>query len=259
MDRLIAELQRLFLASDAAGNAFPADTRLPEGGLLLEPAPDGRQRVFCIALCRPADWEYAAAIHRGVQEILDLPAPLVSVDGQGFRLWFSLAEPVSREQGQSLMAGVLARFAPDLPATRVRAATDDALPLPPGKLGDSERWTAFIDPSMGSMFLDEAWLEMPPNLDKQADLLAGFSSAKPSELEQALARLAPHPASASPARAAPLPDSPPPTTETLALTGHYTDPRSFLLAVMNDPQASAQQRIEAAKALMPYYGYPQSR
>lgn len=259
MERLIAELQRLFLQpSDAAGTLPSTNSRLPEHGLLLEPAPDGRQRVLSIAVCRPADWEHVAAIHRGVQETLDLPAPLVSVDGQGFRLWFSLAEPVSQERALAFLAGVLARHAPDLPAARVQINSDGNLVLPPARLPGDERWTAFIDPSMGSMFLDEAWLDMPPNLDKQADLLAGFSSVQTAEFEQALAQLASGPAPAPGATVATLSDDAPRTREMLGLTGHYADPKSFLLAVMNDPQASAQQRIEAAKALMPYYGYPLS-
>jgi hypothetical protein len=34
---------------------------------------------------------------------------------------------------------------------------------------------------------------------------------------------------------------------------HYADPQSFLLAVMNDPLASLEHRIEAAKALLPAF------
>ncbi len=39
----------------------------------------------------------------------------------------------------------------------------------------------------------------------------------------------------------------------LAVGGGFVDPKSFLLAVMNDPGATAEHRIEAAKALLPYF------
>lgn len=253
MDRLTAELQRLFLQPPANGGeaAEMSNSPLPDGGLVLEQgSPDSRQRVFCIAVGRPTDWEIAAAIYRGVQEDLDLPAPLVSVDGQGFHLWFSLAEAIPWAQGQAFLAGLLGRYAADFPASRVQVDTGSALVLPPARLADTERWAAFIDPSMGSMFRDEAWLEMPPNRDQQADLLAGFTSATVAEFERALAQLAPIPAQND----RPTPDLRPTAPEMLTLPGPYADPRSFLLAVMNASNVGIQQRIEAAKALLPYFG-----
>jgi len=33
----------------------------------------------------------------------------------------------------------------------------------------------------------------------------------------------------------------------------YTDPRDFLLALMNDSSVGVKQRIKAAKALLPYF------
>jgi hypothetical protein len=264
MERLLAELQRLFSLPTAAGengNAFPGaglretpEMALPEAGLSLQARlPDGSQRVWCIALARPTDWEYAAAICRGVQEDLDLPAPMVSVDGQGFRLWFSLAMPISQAQGQGFLAGILSRYTADLPAGRLQADTATSFVLPPARLADSERWTAFIDPSMGSMFIDEQWLDMAPNLDKQADLLSAFRAIKPAEFERALAQLAPTTRQLSPAADIQRPETAPGKLQTLAFADHYSDPKSFLLAVMNDPAASAGDRIEAAKALLPYF------
>ena len=146
MERLFAELQRLFCLPSVAGdNGEPSrgadhratpDKPIPETGLSQEARlPDGTQRVWCMVLCRPADWDYAAAICRGVQEDLDLPAPAVSVDGQGFRLWFSLAEPVSQAQGQAFLAGVLARYTADLPAGRLQADTATHLRAAPSQAG----------------------------------------------------------------------------------------------------------------------------
>lgn len=39
----------------------------------------------------------------------------------------------------------------------------------------------------------------------------------------------------------------------LHVGSNFSDPQSFLLAVMNEPSASASQRIKAAKALLPYF------
>ena len=37
------------------------------------------------------------------------------------------------------------------------------------------------------------------------------------------------------------------------LDGHHADPKSFLLAVMNDPGAAPELRVKAAAALLPYF------
>ena len=39
----------------------------------------------------------------------------------------------------------------------------------------------------------------------------------------------------------------------LTVGGGFVDPKSFLLAVMNDPGARADYRLDAAKALLPYF------
>lgn len=244
MDRLNSELHRLFGHPPAGGKPAPT----PD-------APEGH-RLFCVAVCRPGDWEQAATIFRGVQEDLDLPAPAVSVDGRGFRLWFPLAEPVSSAQGNAFLTHLVARYAADLPSDRIEAGAADPAQLPPAQLAGDERWSAFIDPSMGSMFTAEPWLDMAPPPDKQAELLAGFARIKPQEFARALARLAPaFPPLAGNAR--------PPENHSVApdrLTGNgpHADPQSFLLAVMNDPNASPALRVEAAKALLPYYRHPLS-
>ena len=35
--------------------------------------------------------------------------------------------------------------------------------------------------------------------------------------------------------------------------GCFNDPKGFLIAVMNDPHIGVRDRIEAAKALLPYF------
>lgn len=237
MDKLNFQLNRLF--------------GLPGPGKHAATDVQDSCRRLCLAIRRPADWEHAATLLRGVQEDMELPAPLVSVDGRGFRLWFPLAEPVSREHGIAFLTQLIARYASELPVDRIQAEAADTIELPPARLGDDERWSAFIDPSMGSMFIDEPWLGMVPTPDKQADLLAGFERIERVAFEGALGRLA------SPQTQAAGGDTPPPESAAVAhgklhLSGPHADPQSFLLAVMNDPNASPALRVDAAKALLPY-------
>lgn len=226
MDKLSGELQRLHF--------------LPEQRV------DARQSALGIAFRRAADWESVAQLWHAVQDELGLPAPAVSIDGQGYRLWFSLAEPVDDQQARHFLDGLQCRYLVDLPASRLEFGI--AGDLPPCPLAEPDRWAAFIDPGMGSMFVSEPWLDMAPNRNQQADLLAAFSSIRTSDLARALALLHPPLPSASTDSSHPEPVASP-----LTLQGPFTDPKQFLLAVMNDPNASAQQRIEAAKALLPYF------
>ena len=273
MDKLLAELQRLYFLPGQTGecrigNAGSPGHITPElarqtlaaaGSLLLDAQNRaGEQRLLCIALTRPGDWPHAANLLAGIEADLDLPAPAVSIDGQGHRLWFSLADAVPAAQAQDFLDGLRRRYLAEIPPARLQTCSENRIPLPPAPLADGERWTAFIDPNMGSMFLDEAWLEMPPGLNRQAELLAGFKSIPAADFTRALAILA-APATPSTAEATPMPApvavDPP---EMLKTSGRFADPKSFLLAVMNDAGVSLQQRIEAAKALLPYFPHDQA-
>lgn len=226
MDKLSGELQRLH---------FLPEQRVEAG-----------QSALGLAFRRAADWESAALLWRAVQDELDLPAPAVSVDGQGYCLWFSLAEPVDDQQARRFLDGLQRRYLTDLPASRLEFGI--AGNLPPCPLAEPERWAAFIDPGMGSMFTTEPWLEMAPNRNQQADLLAAFTSMRTSDFVRALALLQP--------AGQPVEDdgnTAESSASFLALQGPFANPKQFLLAVMNDPGASPQQSIEAAKALLPYF------
>ena len=63
------------------------------------------------------------------------------------------------------------------------------MPLVPALDETTGRWSAFIDPTMGSMFIEETWLEMAPARDKQAGMLAGVESIKAENFQLALASL----------------------------------------------------------------------
>lgn len=232
MSKLATELQRLYLLPEQSTHCVDAE------------APS---RLLCLVLPAKA-WPAAEELLRALQEDLELPAPAVSVDGEGFRLWLSFAEPVEAATGAGFVAALRRRYLPDLPAAHLKVAAE-RLALPPLSLNDGgERWAAFIDPGMGSLFVDDPSLDFPPNPDKQAELLAGFASISRRALGQAMAQLeaaAANPGGEKPTAAVHLP-------ETAKTIGTYPDPRSFLHAVMSDPGVPLAQRIEAAKALLPY-------
>lgn len=241
-DRLDGELRRLFLPT--------------AGKQLCTPAGDCR--LLALRLLRSADWEALAGLLAGLADELELPLPALSVEAQGgYRLWFSLAEPVAPAAGQAFLQGLLQRYLPALPAGRVALALPsgaEELPAIPAVDAAGERWSAFIDPGLGAMFRDEAGLDLPPGRDRQADLLVGVKSWSRADFVRACDELAALVGSATAmtaaADSAPGAVAPLPTGGWQRVGSAYPGPRSFLLAVMNDPGATPEQRLRAAEALL---------
>jgi hypothetical protein len=113
------------------------------------------------------------------------------------------------------------------------------------------------------MFADEPWLDLPPNIDGQARLLARLVSIQPTDFERALGLLRPAGEAATALEPGTLRDAPPamehlrappegPVDTGPAVARKPLDPKSFLLDVMGDVGAPLALRIEAAKALLPY-------
>ena len=129
----------------------------------------------------------------------------------------------------------------DRPRCLVRGEDGSVSPSPgvSVRASDPKSWSAFVAPDLAPIFADEPWLDQPPSPEAQASVLARLQSIKPAALAAALARLRP---------AAPS-DRPP---EPVA-AGPQLTPKAFLLAVMQDPTVALDLRIEAAKALLPYF------
>jgi hypothetical protein len=285
MKRLIAELERLYFLPAQRGGYAPAsgvEGAASLGGKHSSALPlvgdDGGVRTLTVEFARAADWPQVGALYQALQSDLQLPAAALAIGGgAAYSLWISLAEPVPGTVAEAFLAALRANYLADLPpaalALRPAGAEPSRLALLPAPQGANGRWSAFIDPSLGAMFSDEPWLEMAPNIDKQADLLARLASVGRDDWRRALALLA--------ARAAPVvadaggtlaPDadgdaggvrttaatarSSPPSSRkgrrTLSLGGDFADPVSFLRALMNDSSADVRDRIAAAKALLPY-------
>jgi len=276
MNKLISELQRLYFLPDQQWHSQAPDC-LAEGTLTpsivaqglageKDVALDlvgavGRARGRVLIFERSGDWEQMANLYQALQGELDLPAPAMAVSGKkGFRLWFSLAEPMPATQATVFLKALRDKYLADIPEPYLELRPDTVesaaaglvvTKLVPALHQETGKWSAFIDPSMGSMFVEEPGLEMAPNLDRQADMLAGLESIGGAALQRALQILLVSPENASNGNRT-AGDSFEPSAPGVGGVGNsYTDPRSFLLAVMNDPTAGMGQRIKAAKALLP--------
>ena len=278
MHKLITELERLYFLPDQQWHSLKLDAAGAAPGSaegLLTPAivarnlageanvaldlvgTDGAVRAMVVDFERAADWERVAELYQAVQDELELPAPALSVSGhRGYRLWFSLAEAVDAAQARDFLAALQRKYLSDMPAVQVGLAP---AALTPGLHLVTGKWSAFIDPTMGAMFVDEPGLEMAPNMERQADLLARLKSIGTTDFQRGLEFLQPPAADlkspvGGPVGAVSRPaEEGGPSSEKLNLGNQYADPQSFLLAVMNDPAASTDQRIAAAKALLPYF------
>lgn len=241
MNRLQAELRRLYLLQDAGRPASPPD----EPGLI---GADGSVRALVLELARPASWDVLAKVWQGVQADLELPAPAIAISGiDGYQLWFSLAEPVPAAQATAFLASLRDRYLADVARDRIGMQPSVDVSAPAGARHVSVvppieampgRWSAFVAHDLAGLFADEPWLDLPPSADAQADLLSRLQSTKPDDLRRALERLGPAVTPAS-TRSEPAANS--------------ADPRRFLIGIMNDPAIELHLRIEAAKALLPYF------
>lgn len=192
-----------------------------------------------LELARPASWGDLAKVWQGVQADLELPAPAIAVSGsEGFQLWFSVAEPVPPDQAMAFLESLRKRYLGDIRPERIAMKTSGATAVLPLEAAPGH-WSAFVAQDLASLFADEPWLDLPPSPDAQADLLSRLESTKREDFKRAMERL----------RAASTPGS----TQTPAPTSAASDPRSFLLEVMNDRATELHLRIEAAKALLPYF------
>lgn len=234
MTGLPGELQRLFRVGPGA-----------ESIALRDDAGQVQNMVITIAHLR--DWSAVADLLGGLQERLGLPLPAVAVDGKaGFQLWLPLAEPVVPMLAADFLTALRRQFLADIDdgnlALLPLADGPGMVRCIPALSAESERWSAFIDPSMGGMFVDEGGLDFEPNPDRQADLLAAIVPIVPADFARALAILR--------ADAAPAPTLAEAAVCCPGIGGGYTEPRDFLRAVMNEASAPLALRIEAAKALL---------
>lgn len=188
---------------------------------LYEPGPRA------LVLSATTGWDRLGALWQGVQAEQALPAPAIAVSGSaGYQLWFSTAEPLPQARALEFLDALRQRYLAEVPRDRVSMTV--GAPLPPFEAAP-DKWSAFVAPDLAALFSDEPWLDIPPGAEAQAELLSRLHSMKTEDVDRILA------APAAPATNTKAPQQ---------------DPRSFLLAVMNDPAVAMHLRIEAAKALL---------
>lgn len=230
MNRLQSELDRLYGARDGGGAA-----------------PD-QTRAMVLELARPADWQALSGVWKGVQADVALPAPAIAVSGiDGYQLWFSLAAPVPVVQAQGFLEALRERYLGSVPPQRVRLMPLWPGPWVPALQEATGHWSAFVAPDLASIFADGPWLERPPSVEGQADLLSRLQSIQPAAWQSALSVLRPV---VVPVKRGLMTSAG--ASGNAALEGDLLDPKRFLLQVMNDAGVDLQLRMDAAKALLPY-------
>ena len=260
MSTLQAELDRLYLSHER-NIQNPHDVQ-PD---LI--ASDGSVRAMVLELARPADWPMLSALWRGVQTDLELPAPAIAVSGiDGYQLWFSLAEPVSVTQARAFLESLRLRYlslvAPErlsmMPSVDASMSSKiQHAMLVPALQTATGRWSAFVAPDLAAIFSGEPWLDLPPNPDAQAKVLSRLECIKPAVFHAALERLSPvvRTETSPMTSVTDKTDGSQANQDVNASTSHESslDPKGFLLDVMNDKTIELHLRIEAAKALLPYF------
>jgi hypothetical protein len=231
MNRLEAELRRLYAPAATAGQV-PA---------------------MVLGVTGAGSWEALARVWQGVQADLQLPAPGIAVNGvDGYQLWFSLAGDIPPARALAFLEGLRRRYLADVPPGRVATMPCDAAAaaqaphataLPPREAAPGQ-WSAFVTQDLAPLFADEPCLDLAPTPDAQADLLSRLQGMAGADVERATELLAGHASAGEPAGTP------------SAAAGSQQDPRRFLLAVMNDPAVELRLRIEAAKALLPFFEVP---
>lgn len=259
MSNLKSELGRLYLCKASLGAA----TDDPEPCLITQ---DGLVRAMVLELARPADWGSLSNLWRGVQTDLELPAPAIAVNGSdGYQLWFSVAVPVPVPDAQAFLESLRLRYLGSIAQDRVAiypsldasiSSMMDHAPLIPAQRSETGQWSAFVAPDLATLFSEQAWLDVCPSPDAQANVLSRLESIQAAVFNALLDRM----------RLSRRTENAPQSSDTVAQDAHLAsagvkssalqitgmDPKQFLQDVMNDIAVDLHLRIEAAKALLPY-------
>ncbi|WP_343729993.1 hypothetical protein [Duganella sp.] len=179
MQKLTSELQRLYLlpGQEADGQAIELVTA------------NGLTRTLVIDFHKAAEeqhWARLCDVANALQTELGLPAPAVSVSGGDcYRLWLSLAQPITQAQAKQFLALLHKAYFEDEPIDFGRSRID----LPPAQNRATGLWAAFVNPSMGGALAEDLGLEMAPPEAAQAAFLEHLHSISEEDYAQALAKL----------------------------------------------------------------------
>jgi hypothetical protein len=245
MEKLIAELSRLYLAPEAVTREALAQHILGKTTLAIKlTTADDLTRALAITFRKAfgdgetGHWERLCKVANALQADLGLPAPAVSIDGaSAYRLWLSLETPVAASEAQDFLALLRQAYFPELELAP-DAATAPVY-LPPCLNPRSGKWAAFIHPGMGASFAEESGLDMAPPMGAQVGFLEGLDSIADEQFRQAVRKLEQRRAPA-PARAPAEPVS------TAALAALAAEP----FAPQPQDQAPAKAKAAAPDGLL---------
>lgn len=218
MQKLIAELMRLYLPADAPPPEVLAAHLLGQQSVPVSlTGSDGLARAMMIPFRKAkglegdAHWLRLCDVANTLQETLGLPAPAVSISGgDAYYLWLSLAEPVPAERAQAFLERLRDTYFPEIELAP--DAVQAPVALPPCLHPRTGKWAAFIHPGMGASFADEPGLDMAPPPLGQAAFLEGLESIAEEQFERIFQALeAAHesrPAAAPAVTAPPAPSMP---------------------------------------------------
>lgn len=191
MEKLISELTRLYLP--ATGPVTPESWRRHIEGEALLPLASADGKVRAAVLAFPYNlnqqegqhWNRLCEVANELQSRFSLPAPAVSVSGDGgYCLWLSLESPAPAGLVQEFVNLLHAAVMPDIDAP---AASPP--PLPPCPHPATGKWSAFIHPGMGASFADGSGLEVAPPLPGQVAFLEGLHAIPAAQFTDLLGRL----------------------------------------------------------------------
>lgn len=195
MQKLIAELMRLYLPADAPPPAVLERHLLGQHNVPVGlTGADGLARAMMIpfrkakGLQGDAHWLRLCEVANALQESLGLPAPAVSISGgDAYYLWLSLATPVPADRAQTFLERLRDAYFPEVEIApdAVRAP----VALPPCLHPRTGKWAAFIHPGMGASFADEPGLDMAPPPLGQAGFLEGLESIDDEQFERVFTAL----------------------------------------------------------------------
>lgn len=192
MQKLISELTRLYLPSDALSpEVWEQHLSGRSSGDVHLVTADGRTRAMAIPFDKQPDseeaqhWSLLCVVANALQDQLGLPAPAVSISGaHGYCLWVSFEAPVATALVQEFLLLLRQTYFPGMALSPEAAA---ALPdLPPSLHRSTGKWAAFINPGLGASFADESGLEMAPPFAGQAALLENLKSITESQFANAM-------------------------------------------------------------------------
>jgi hypothetical protein len=214
MEKLIAELTRLYLAPEAVTREALTQHLLGQTTRAIQlTTADGLARALVIPFRKVSGaaegqhWTRLCEVANALQAELGLPAPAVSIDGaSAFYLWLSLETPVPTADAQDFLAALRMAYFPETELAP-DAATAPVY-LPPCLNPRSGKWAAFIHPGMGASFAEESGLEMTPPVAGQVGFLERLEHIGEAQFRAALAKLQPPKVAVAAPTASSMPDAP---------------------------------------------------